>query len=760
MISTAETTDTNSNACSVALSYIARGWAPIPIPFRTKVPKGNGWERLRISVTDVPKYFTTSSNIGVLNGEPSGWLVDIDLDHPLARELADDFLPATPAEFGRESSRRSHRIYRVIGKVATTQRRLPKVDGKAPMIVELRSTGSQTIFPGSVHPGGELIEWDSNGEPAIIAADELLAAVNALAVEVEKRLGLTRKAKSVPENLTEQNGKAIRLPVNITDRARKYLAKIPPAVSDQGGHNQTFCAACVLVCGFSLDRGSALELLREWNQSCDPPWSERELEHKIDSALKQPGERGYLLNGKTSATPSQVTGSMLLHFRHTTDCGNAERFAEQHGADVRYCHQWAKWIVWDGRRWAVDQSGKVMRLAKRTARSIYVEASQAPVKDTREALAKWASASERRERLVATIALAQSEQPIPIAVESLDADPWLFNVENGTIDLRTGELREHRREDYLTKLCPVEYPTEPGIDPDLWLTFMDRIFGGNVALVRFIQRLIGMALVGEVQEHILPIFHGVGANGKSVTLETVCGMLGNDYAMNAPASLLMASKSGRHPTELADLHGKRFVAAVETADGGRLSESLVKELTGGDSIRARRMREDFWQFRPSHTVVLATNHKPTVRGTDHGIWRRIRLVPFNVVIPDHEQDKELANKLKAEWPAILKWAVAGCLDWQRNGLQAPEDVVAATDNYRNDMDVLGEFIEDRCVVGPHNEARARDLYRAYKDWAVERGEFVETQTRFGARLGERGFAKSRARDGVFYRGLGLAALQV
>jgi putative DNA primase/helicase len=332
----------------------------------------------------------------------------------------------------------------------------------------------------------------------------------------------------------------------------------------------------------------------------------------------------------------------------------------------------------------------------------------------------------------------------------------LFNVLNGTIDLRTGRLRPHRREDYLTKLCPIKLPTDAGVDPILWLEFLHRIFEGKAQLIEFLQRLIGMALVGEVLEHVLPIFHGIGANGKSVFLETICGMLGSDYAMNAPPGLLIASKSERHPTELADLHGKRFVAAIETADGGRLSEALVKELTGGDSIRARRMREDFWQFRPSHTVVLATNHRPTIRGTDHGIWRRIRLVPFSVVIPDAEQDKELGIKLRAEWSAILRWAVAGCLAWQRDGLQAPPEVLAATSDYRTDSDTLGEFLRDRCDIDNAFEARATDLYRSYKNWAEGRGEYVETQTRFGLRLAERGFAKGR--DGsnrVTYRGIGL-----
>lgn len=448
--------------------------------------------------------------------------------------------------------------------------------------------------------------------------------------------------------------------------------------------------------------------------------------------------------------------STSVRARRTTDVGNAERFARQHGDDCRYCHQWRKWLVWDGRRWDMDISDEVMRRAKRTARSIYHEASQIAGRTKRELMAKWAVTSERRERLMAMIALAQSERPIPIRVNFLDTHPWLLNVKNGTLDLRKGELREHRREDYLTKLCDVEYPTEGGIDPDLWLSFLDRIFAGSALMIGFVQRLLGMSLVGDVHEHILPVFFGAGANGKSVWLETVCGLLGTDYAMSASTHLLLVTKSARHPTELADLHGKRLVSAVETADDSRLSESLVKKLTGGDSIRARRMQEDFWQFRPSHTVILATNHRPIIRGTDHGIWRRIHLVPFTVTIPDHEQDKQLTNKLRREWPAILRWAVAGCLDWQHRGLQAPDEVICATSSYKAEMDLLSKFIDDCCVERIGITAPASDLYHVYQKWANDRGERVETQTTFGIRLSERGLEKYRDGKGrTNYRGIGL-----
>ncbi len=710
-----------------------------------KVPLGGEeWHLKPVTEENLPSLLRQARSPAI--GLRMGDYIDIESDGPdeealFAKLFEGCDMPVTPTY---QSPRGKHRVFRGDERFRGTNRAVIhfKNGGPAKLGVRIGADGkaAQSVIPPSANREW-LVSFD-DAEPAELPS-----------VVVDRVLAMLPKQKG-PQNGPLSPAVSNAPLSSVAERARKYVSKIPGAVSGEGGHNATFHVACVLVVGFGLDSVTAMTVLREWNQTCSPPWDEWELQHKVDGANEQPGERGHLLTDH-QAIQSSGTPTATSH-RRPTDVGNAERFAEQHGADVRYCHQWNKWLVWDGRRWAVDNSGEVMRRAKLTARSIYIEASKIEDEDQREAMGKWAVASERRERLTAMIALAQSEKPIPIAVESLDAEAWLLNCDNGTVDLRTGELREHRREDRLTKLCSVEYPTEPGIDPELWLAFLNRIFDGNAKLIGFLQRLVGLALVGEVIEHILAIFYGVGANGKSVAIETVCGMLGSDYSMNAPPGLLMATKNDRHPTELADLHGKRFVAAVETADGGRLSEALVKELTGGDSIRARRMREDFWQFRPSHSVVLATNHRPIIRGTDHGIWRRIKLVPFVVTIPDHKQDKQLTTKLRGEWPAILRWAVAGCLDWQRNGLQAPDEVSDATSGYRADMDVLGEFIEDCCITGPNCEVRASDLYHRYRRWADARGEFVETQTKFGGRIAERGFEKKRAVSGhVVYSGIGL-----
>lgn len=429
--------------------------------------------------------------------------------------------------------------------------------------------------------------------------------------------------------------------------------------------------------------------------------------------------------------------------RTLTDYGNAERFVDEHGRRFRYCGPWGKELVYDETRWIRDETGETERMMKSTVRGIYAEAAGIEGERERKAVADHAKRSEAAKRIADALRLARSEPGIPIKPEDLDRDPWLLNVSNGTVDLRTGELGGHRPENLITKIVPVEY--DPGAAAPTWDAFLARVLPSE-ALRRFLQRVIGYAAAGVVTEEVLVILHGGGANGKSTLINAVMEALG-EYAIQAAPDLLMAKK-GAHPTELADLFGARFVASVETDEGRHLAEGLVKQLTGRDPIKARRMREDFWQFLPTHTPFLSTNHRPEIRGTDHAIWRRIKLVPFEVTIPEREQDKGLADKLRAELPGILAWIVRGCLEWRREGLGEPEEVRAATTSYRAEMDVLSAFIEDRCVVDPGVLARFSDLWAEWQEWCDEAGERAETKRRFGSRLKERGFEPDRGNGNV------------
>lgn len=285
-------------------------------------------------------------------------------------------------------------------------------------------------------------------------------------------------------------------------------------------------------------------------------------------------------------------------------------------------------------------------------------------------------------------------------------------------------------------------------------------------MVRFVQRLLGRCLTGDVSEQILPIFWGAGANGKSTLLSTILEVVGGDYAMKANADLLMAGQGERHPTELTQLFGMRLVVASETRSGRRLNEELVKDLTGGEPIRARRMREDFWEFRPTHKIILLTNCRPAVAGTDDGIWRRLRLVPFEVRFIDPNepaaqgkrvaralrQDKGLPGKLRAEHPGILRWLVDGCLEWQRHGLTLPKQVLEATGQYRMEEDTVGEFLQDACLVGPGHKGRAGDLFVGYQTWCDFSGVPALKQKTFGEAMTKRGFTRTRS-DGMWYEGV-------
>jgi putative DNA primase/helicase len=437
---------------------------------------------------------------------------------------------------------------------------------------------------------------------------------------------------------------------------------------------------------------------------------------------------------------------------HLTDLGNAERLVRRHGQDIRFCFLWRGWFAWDGTRWAEDDTGRVARAAKDTIRHLFTEAAAIEDRGHREELARHALRSEAGGRLEAMISLAESEPGIPIRPAELDADPWAFNVSNGTLDLRTGGLREHRREDLITKLAPVAF--DPAATCPRWLAFLERIFAGNQDIAGFVQRLAGYGLTGGIAEHILSIFYGPGSNGKTTLCETLLSLWG-DYGGPAAPDLLMAKRDDTHPTGVADLHGKRLVVSQEVGEGRRLHETLVKQLTGGDTIKARRMRQDYWQFRPTHKLILYTNHKPIVRGTDHAIWRRIALVPFTVTIPEEEQDKELTEKLAAELPGILNWALEGCRAWQQGGLRPPPDVRAATEQYRQEEDDLGEFLAECTVAEAGATIDAATVYQLYQGWALGHGltdKEKMTQTMFGRRLGER-FTRERPGGRWRYRGL-------
>ena len=399
-----------------------------------------------------------------------------------------------------------------------------------------------------------------------------------------------------------------------------------------------------------------------------------------------------------------------------TDLGNARRLIARHGANVRFVPEWRRWIIWEKTHWCVDQDGAIMRLAKETVRAIYAEAGTLEDARKRAELAKYALKCEAEARLDAMVSLAETEAEVILPVQRIDADPWLLGVQNGVVNLRTGSFRAADREDYITKRAGVAF--DPEATCPNWLEFIDTITGGDRPLAAYHQRVIGYTLTGSTSEEVLFVLYGIGNNGKSTWRETVHDLMG-DYAMAADAGLLVERKTpGGASPELARLKGRRMVAINETAENDKLNEARVKFITSQDKITARNLYEGFFDFAPTHKTFLTTNHKPVIRGTDIGIWRRIQLLPFTITIPPEKVVKDFrALHLIPELPGILNWALAGLKDYLNRGLDPPQAVQAATHEYRQDMDVVGQWIDERCILDPQATVPTALAYSDYQQWA-------------------------------------------
>jgi putative DNA primase/helicase len=449
----------------------------------------------------------------------------------------------------------------------------------------------------------------------------------------------------------------------------------------------------------------------------------------LDRLLPNPPRNGHRLTLTTIERPE----------RPCTDLGNAERLVRLFGDRIRFVPQWG-WLVWDGKRWARDAGHqRITELAEETVRQIYREAAEAQDPEERAKLAKWAIASESRQRITAMIDLAA---PMCLASpDEFDADDWFLNLENGVLNLRTFEFLPHNPNWKLTKLAPVTY--DPDADCPKWKAFLQRIFHGNERLIRFVQRAVGYSLTGSTREQCLFFLHGTGANGKSTFLEVIRALLG-DYAVTAEFSTFVADRKSSVRNDIARLHSARLVTAIEVGEGKRFAEELIKTLTGGDTVAARFLYREFFEFKPRFKVWLAANYKPEIRGSDYAIWRRIRLVPFTVTIPPEEQIPDLAEQLKEELSGILNWALEGLRDWLTNGLQPPPEVTEATEAYRAEMDIVGLFVQDACVLDPKAVTPSKTLYDAFRDWCAENGYEPFGQTAFGRRLAAKGFSHGRA----------------
>ena len=437
--------------------------------------------------------------------------------------------------------------------------------------------------------------------------------------------------------------------------------------------------------------------------------------------------------------PEPPGPEQTLHYERS-ELGNARRLVDHSGQDLRHVPQLGHWYAWDGRRWQEDLTGEISRRAKQVAEAILDEAHTTQ----NDRLFTWGIRAQSNAGINNMINLASTEPGIPALIDTLDANPWHLCCANGTVDLRTGHLHPHDRSDLITKITPVAY--RPDAQAPTWERFLTEIFAGDRDLIGFVQRMAGYSLTGDVTEQVMVFAHGSGRNGKTTLLNTIRHIAG-DYGIQLDPTVLVADTHDQHPTGLTDLRGARFVATVETEQGKRLNESLVKQLTGGDPVRARRMRQDFFEFKPTHKLWFAGNHLPRISGTDIGIWRRLALVPFHVEFGPHKADKHLPEKLEEEAEGILAWAVTGCQQWQTDGLGIPASVTDATSAYRQSQDHLGRFITECCVTADTAYCVASELRTVYEKWCGEQGERPWTAQAIGRELTSRGYDQTTVGTG-------------
>lgn len=439
------------------------------------------------------------------------------------------------------------------------------------------------------------------------------------------------------------------------------------------------------------------------------------------------------------ATSTSKSSPAAVQF-NLTDAGNGERFAAQHGDKMRYCWEWGKWLFYDGKRWSLQYGTEMaIRYAVKTARTIEKDLNNPGLK-ARGDIERWANQSEGRHRIAAMLNAAQSFQPIAAHAEQFDKDLWLLNCANKTVDLRTGEIRSHNPKDMITKLSPVEY--KPNATLALWDSFLKTVTQGDATLCEFLQTAIGYSATGDTCEEYLFFIHGPTASGKSTFLEAIKATLG-DYSKTADFEVFLKRKHvGGVRNDIARLCGARMVISIEVDEGKQLAESLVKTLSGLDTVSARFLYKEFFEFVPQFKLWLAANHAPKVKDDDDAIWRRILRVPFDYTIPKKERDPKVKATLrnpKIAGPAILAWIVKGCLKWQKDGFVVPKMVEQSTEEYRESQDPLKDFFEDECEFDEAAYVPVTGLRFRYDQWAKSNGvKYPLGPRKFNERLRAKG----------------------
>ena len=790
-----------------ALDYAARGIPVFPLIPRAKkpvVPKNEGGEGFKDATCD-PEQIRSwwkrwrQANIGIACGDTftrddgttrpaANWcVIDIDTKNGATYDdlAAMGKLPHTL--MAQTPSGGLHLVFRY-------PRSGVRIDsdnrGKVARGIDVRAYGGYIAAAPSVTPNGQY-EWVNDLEPAPLPSWLLKL--------------LTDKPEPTPIRKP-----AAPVDADESDRDAYWLAwalqQVRPGTSDTTGYK---LAQQLLTDPQVRDvDGTLATYARQATLDTSDPFDERDIDRWLKSAQQssivrrgEPAKRKRTTSApataaRTAAQPQDEAARPLPAERpalralppvppaddegpeaelpverkkyHRTEMGNAERLLDSYGDRLRYTKA-TGYVAWDGRRWKAGAELQAETWAKAVIRDIYreaadlaSEAAQAGEDGERDHLAgeaqelmKWAMSSEKAKMVNAMLMLARSACAVDIT--RFDNEPWMFNCDNGTVDLHSGELRPHRKNDHLMQITSVAY--NPAAQCPTWERVVREVMLDDMEMVAYLQRVIGRALTGDVSEQEWYLMVGEGENGKSVVMETLARVMGEYAHMMAPESITMTGqprKGHEASPDIAMLKGKRFVRVTETQEGARIDAARVKSLSGGDEQTARFLNKDLFTFRPTATIFIYTNHRPETRETTHAYWRRVRYVPFDLNLREHPErkDEHLMEKLLAELPGILAWCVQGCLAWQREGLKPPKRVLEATEAYRADSDVLKDFIETHCLVRGDYEVRASALYAKYVEWCKETGERQQNMRRFGKAITERGFERKTS-NGVVYVGIGL-----
>lgn len=731
---------------------------------------GADWHRHRFTEKEIGRRFREDAelNVGVILGPASG-LIDLECDNEQADQsyldlFSDCELPTPPTHLARRGRHRWFKYHRKLAQIATLPKFQDKDKGGAVVhfgALECRlgvgGTAAQSLLPPSTTNGYtrqwveglSFAECDVPDLPDVVVERIIAAAAKEFEIKhpprdtegrcLGGRPGDDFNARASWDDVFKDTGWAFVEQSGTVNYWRR------PGKTDGWSASTGFCTS---------DRSG--DLFYCFTSSAAPLEAATAYsKFAVYTMLHHGGD----FSAAATALAAQGYGDHELNLwkpEGRTDTANSKRFVATFGRDARFCPPWKQWFAWDGRRWRIDDVRRVEDWAKHIGRQVWAEVASAATRTDDDdcgkllaELTKWAKYTSSGKGIREMLGLARSAPEFVTLPAELDTHPMLLCCENGTVDLTTGRLREHRREDRLTKIVPAKF--DDNTRAPTWERFISEVFNGDKELIAFIQRAAGYTLTGDTSERCLFFAWGNGKNGKSTLLSALQKMLG-DHAVTLTIDLLTVSTNRSIPAEVVDLLGARMAVANETEDGSRIAESFLKSMTGGeDKQKGRRPYEQFVEFAPTHKLWICGNHKPRIRGTDDGVWDRIRLIPFTVRFEN--PDKSLPKKLAAERDGILRWCVEGALAWQKQGLGEPTVVREATARYRTECDTIRNFLAACCVTGSQFRVRAKEAYASFRTWAEASGEVAMSPTKFGLEMAER-FRKHTS-AGVWYLGVNL-----